>query len=64
LDIPDHAVQRFTKGSEGRDILTWLEQRNRVDELPEALNIVDRNDLAVILQPPPDLDPTTPRWRD
>jgi len=62
LDIPDHEVQRFKKGSEGRDILTWLEQRDRVDELPEALNIIDRNDLVVILQPPPALDPTTPRW--
>jgi hypothetical protein len=62
LDIPNHEVQWFTKGSEGRDILTWLEQRNRVDELPEALNIIDRNDLAMILQPPPDFDPTTPRW--
>jgi hypothetical protein len=62
LDIPDHESQRFEAGAEGRDILTWLEQRERLDALPEALAIIDRGDLAVIFQPSPDLEPTTPRW--
>ncbi len=62
LDIPDHEVQRFETGAEGRDILTWLEQRNRIDALPEALYDIDRDDLAVILQPPPELDSTASSW--
>ncbi len=62
LDIPDYDVKRFDKGIAGREILTWLEQRERLDELSEALEVIDRSDLAVILLPPPDLDPTMSRW--
>ena len=62
LDIPDHESQGFKTGIEGLHILTWLEDRKRLNKLPEALDIIDRGDLAVIFQPPPDLEPTTPRW--
>lgn len=62
LDIPDRESQRFATGAEGLDVLTWLEQHGRLEKLPEALEIIDRGDLAVIFQPPPDLEPTTPRW--
>lgn len=53
LDIPDRESGRFEIGVQGRAILTWLEQRERLDELPEALEIIDRGDLTVIFQPPP-----------
>jgi len=62
LDIPNRESGRFEIGAQGQDILTWLEQRERLDALPEALEIIDRSDLAVIFQPPPDLEPATPRW--
>jgi hypothetical protein len=62
LDIPNRESGRFEIGAQGQDILTWLEQRERLEALPEALEIIDRSDLAVIFQPPPKLEPATPRW--
>ena len=42
----------FANGDEPRDLWTWLEIRNRLSELPEALTDIDRPDLAELLQNP------------
>jgi len=49
LDIPPHDQARFSQGDEGRRIWEWLEIRGRLRELPGALEDIDRQDLADIL---------------
>lgn len=46
LDIPLHEQARFGKGEEGRQIWAWLQNRRRLDILPEALRFIGREDLA------------------
>jgi len=44
----------FGQGDESRGVWEWLERRNRLHELPEALRYIDREDLVVqVLEPLP-----------
>ena len=52
LEIPESDCDRFEPGDEGRAILNWLRQRQRLHELPTALEFIGRPDLAVLFQPP------------
>ena len=38
---------RFAPGDEARGLWTWLELRERLNELPEALRYIGREDIAV-----------------
>jgi hypothetical protein len=49
LEIPPYDQARFEKGDEARGIWVWLENRRRLDLLPEALRDIDREDLAELL---------------
>ena len=40
---------RFERGDECRAIWTWLENRRRLGELPQALADIGRADLAQLL---------------
>ena len=53
FDIPAAERDRFGPGDAGREILDWLERHGRLDALPEALAFIGREDLALILEPPP-----------
>ena len=66
LEIPADHQRRFTPGREGQDILTWLEERGRLAELPEALEGIDRKDLAELLAPSTTPGPSDirPSFRD
>ena len=46
LNIPSHEQNRFPKGDEGYAILDWLENQNRLDELPEALETIGQSKLC------------------
>ena len=50
LGIPSHEVRRFRPGDEVYDVWAWLESRNRLAELPDALEGIDRGDLADLLR--------------
>ena len=44
----------FGPGNEPREVWEWLERRNRLNELPDGLRYIDREDLVVdVLEPPP-----------
>ena len=44
----------FEQGGEAREVWEWLERRERLHELSEALRYIDREDLVVqVLEPPP-----------
>jgi len=62
LEIPDSDSASFEKGGEGREILQWLRQRNRLDELPSALEYIGRPELALVLRPPTVTAIETRRW--
>ena len=62
LEIPADEQDRFDKGDECRQILRWLELHNRLGELPEALSYIGRDELALILQPPPSPAAATIDW--
>ena len=49
LEIPPYDQRRFEKGDEARGIWVWLENRRRLDLLPEASAFIGREDLAEIL---------------
>ncbi len=49
LEIPPYEQDRFERGDECRGILVWLENRRRLEMLPEALTFVGRKDLAELL---------------
>ncbi|WP_130472517.1 hypothetical protein [Candidatus Magnetaquicoccus inordinatus] len=49
-EIPRHERNRFRQGRECEDLWGWLEDRDRLDELPEALGIIKRGDLAQLLE--------------
>jgi hypothetical protein len=46
LEIPDHEIRQFRQGREAQHIWTWLENRDRLHDLPDALVAVGRTDLA------------------
>jgi hypothetical protein len=45
LDIPLSVRKRFEPGREPQGVWEWLEERDRLNELPEALVEIDRHDL-------------------
>jgi hypothetical protein len=49
FDIPSYDQARFAHGNEGRAVWTWLENRRRLGELPQALADIGRADLAQLL---------------
>ena len=51
LGIPRHEVRRFRSGDEAYEVWAWLESRDRLAELPDALAGLDRHDLADLLRP-------------
>ncbi len=48
--ISPREQRRFQAGDEGRGIWEWLEIRGRLRELPGMLRIIDRDNLADLLQ--------------
>jgi Sulfatase-modifying factor enzyme 1 len=60
FDIPADQWRGFTSGREPQGIWEWLEVRERLQELPEALRYIDRADIVVeILKPPSIPTPTS-----
>ena len=51
LGVPVHAVRRFRAGDEAHEVWAWLESRDRLAELPDALAGIGRRDLADLLRP-------------
>jgi nucleoside phosphorylase len=51
VGVPSYETRRFRSGDESRDLWTWLENRNRLPELPGALAAIGRTDLADLLRP-------------
>jgi hypothetical protein len=49
FDIPAYEQARFERGDECRALWTWLENRRRLGELPQALTAIGREDLAQLL---------------
>ncbi len=50
IGIEDYDIRRFERGGEGREIWVWLENRRRLAELPQALDDIDRPELAELLR--------------
>jgi hypothetical protein len=48
--IPPDRQRGFTRGRECQDILVWLEERDQMDHLLEALDSIDRPDLVKLLK--------------
>ena len=46
LEIPASDQARFDRGDEARGTWGWLENRSRLAELPDALRLIKREDLA------------------
>ena len=65
LNIPPDRCKRFKAGRECDGILAWLEERDKLARLPEALKAIDRDDLIPLLQEStsPDLAAATPVWK-
>ncbi|MEU7750189.1 hypothetical protein [Micromonospora sp. NPDC049171] len=51
LGIPSHQVRRFRAGDEAYEVWLWLQSRDRLAELPDALEEIGREDLAGLLRP-------------
>lgn len=51
LGVPGFERARFARGDEARAIWAWLEVRGRLGELPAALDMIGRSDLADLLRP-------------
>ena len=49
LEIPAYRRHQFQQGRECQNILEWLEERQKLQTLKEALNVLDRQDLVKIL---------------
>jgi hypothetical protein len=60
LDIPSHERRRFRQGEEPRAIWDWLEARTELARLPDALEAVNRPDLAMVLREEDQSKPTPP----
>jgi len=50
FEIPAYQRQQFEKGHECQEIWESLESKNKLQELPEALKFIEREDLLVILK--------------
>lgn len=50
FDVPPHDRAPFRRGKETRDLWVWLEIRDKLHELPHALTVAERADLAEILR--------------
>ena len=53
LEIENSDQNKFEKGDEGRDIWVWLYDRRWLGKLPDALDQIDRPDLAEDLRQNP-----------
>ena len=53
FEIPTSDRRKFEKGEEARGIWAWLEERNKLQELPEALTFIGRHDLVSLLSSTP-----------
>ena len=65
FDVEISEQDRFRQGDEPREVWQWLERRQRLNELPDALRYIDREDLVVqVLEPPPlpAAPPSQPIW--
>jgi nucleoside phosphorylase len=51
LGVPSYEVRRFRAGDEAYDVWAWLESRDRLADLPGALDELGRGDLADLLRP-------------
>lgn len=51
-EIPRHKRAQFPQGKECQSIWEWLEQREKLESLPAALEFIDRHDLAELLRVP------------
>jgi len=50
LEVPIHEQSSFRDKRKCEDLWGWLVERNRLEELPEALRIIKREDLAKLLE--------------
>lgn len=50
VGVPSYETLRFRSGDEPRELWAWLESRDRLLELPEALTAIGRADLAALLR--------------
>jgi hypothetical protein len=46
VGIPSHRQRKFAPGEEPDEIRHWLEDRDRLSDLPDALRNIGRGDLA------------------
>lgn len=53
IGIPEHERARFATGLEARAIWGWLERRQQLARLPDALSAIGRGDLAGLFTPNP-----------
>jgi nucleoside phosphorylase len=51
VGVPAYEMRRFRAGDEPRDLWAWLENRDRLGDLPGALDEIGRSDLAGLLRP-------------
>ncbi|MEO5332679.1 MAG: hypothetical protein H7839_11705 [Magnetococcus sp. YQC-5] len=49
-EIPRHERRHFCPGRKCEDLWGWLEDRNRLEDLPNALQFIGRDDLAQLLE--------------
>lgn len=50
LQVPPYQQERFESGHQARALWNWLEERGRIAELPNALDAIDRADLAGLIR--------------
>jgi hypothetical protein len=50
LGVRQDERRRFRRGYEAQDLWEWLDARQKLGELPEALAVVGRPDLRVLLE--------------
>jgi nucleoside phosphorylase len=53
FDVPPYEKARFRHGNQPRDLWEWLEAREKLSVLPEALTELGRQDLAELMQTSP-----------
>ena len=53
FDIPPEKIKKFRQGRECQEIWEWLESRNKLEELPESLKYIGREDLVQVLEQNP-----------
>jgi hypothetical protein len=60
FDIATDQRHSFTPGREPQGVWEWLDARQRLPELPEALRYIDRADIVVEVLAPPSTPASTP----